>query len=303
MLSSARVLALAGAVLIAGCTGGPTTSSTPSPSSPSTGPAPNPSTSPSAGRSASLAPPSPVVSPPASATPVASAANGLVGSVVKTLADDGLRVRSEPGVTDGSRMLEPLVPLGSRLFVLDGPVLRSGYSWYAVVPLGMPDLPSGWIAAADRDGEPWIAVASFDCPPLPTDIRSLAALGSGVGLACFPGVPITVEARLLSCNCDIDGAWYTPFWFFLASGSPNLLVEPDVLTPSTDTIPGGFVLNLDPEAEQPDPLPIGDVVEVTGTFDHPAAAGCTATEMDGQPVATLACRAEFAVTRMLVFGP
>ena len=148
-----------------------------------------------------------------------------MGQVVTTLADDGLRVRSQPRISDDSEKYDPLLPLGTQLYVLDGPVSASGYTWYQVAPLtsAAPDLdfrgsgalPSGWVASAGRDGEPWIAADAFDCPPLPTDFRSLAALPPAVGLACFPRMPITVEARLISCNCDIDGAWYTPFWFHL----------------------------------------------------------------------------------------
>ena len=64
-----------------------------------------------------------------------------------------------------------------------------------------------------------------------------------------------------------------------------------------------FVLNLDPSAEPPDVLPVGQIVEVTGIFDHPGASSCTRTEMDGDPVATQGCRLEFAVTRLRVRGP
>jgi hypothetical protein len=198
-------------------------------------------------------------------------------------------------------MLEPLLPIGSQLYVLQGPVSASGYAWYEVVPLTLKKLPSGWVASADRNGEPWIAARDFDCPPLPTDIGSLAALPPGVGLACFPRVPITVEARLISCNCDVDGSWYTPNWFYLGSGSPDLLVAPDTTAVPSD-FADWFVLNLDPSGEHPDVLPIGQIVEVTGIFDHPAASSCTRTEMDGEPVSSQGCRLEFAVTRLLVLG-
>jgi hypothetical protein len=228
--------------------------------------------------------------------------DAFVGSVVTTLAYDGLRVRSEPRVSDDSLKLEPLLPLGSQLYVLEGPVSASGYAWYEVVPLGSRDLPSGWVASAGRDGDRWIAADDFDCPPLPTDFRSLAALPPGVGLACFPRVPITVEARLISCNCDVDGSGYTPQWFFLGSGSPDLLVDPGVTAVPSD-FDDWFVLNLDPTAEHPDVLPVGQIVEVSGVFDHPAASSCTRTDMDGDPVSSPGCRIEFAVTRLLVSGP
>jgi hypothetical protein len=250
--------------------------------------------------------PSPLHSPNPSARPSSPAAPepsvSLVASVITTLAPDGLRVRSEPRVSDDSQKLEPLLPVGSRLYVLGGPVWASGYVWYEVVPLTSRELPSGWVASASRDGEPWIAASAFDCPPVPTDLRSLAALAPGVGLVCFPRMPITVHARVVSCNCDVDGPWYTPSWFWLGSGGPSLLVEPDAKAVPSD-VRGWFVLNLDPTGEHPDVLPIGQVVEVTGIFDHPAASSCTRTEMDGEPLPSQGCRLAFAVTRLLLHGP
>jgi len=91
-------------------------------------------------------------------------------------------------------------------------------------------------------------------------------------------------------------------WFYLDSGSPVLLVPPDVSTVPKDAA-DWFVLDLDPAGEQPDVLPIDQVVEVTGIFDHPAAATCTRTEMDGRPSPSQGCRLAFAVTQLLVFGP
>ena len=266
--------------------------------------------SPSGTRSSPQAPidaPSPLLTLAPTPLPTRSHAadpqpTSLLGAVVTTIADDGLRVRSEPRVSDDSRKLEPLLPLGAQLYVLGGPVSASGYLWYEVVPLTSRNLPSGWIASADRDGEPWIAVADFDCPRKPVDFRSLAALPPGVGLACFARQPITVEARVIRCNCDMDGSWYTPAWFFLGSGSPNLLVAPDVTTVPRDTA-DWFFLNLDPAGQHPDVLPVDQVVEVTGIFDHPAASSCTRTEMDGEPVPSQGCRLAFAVTRLLQFGP
>ena len=163
-------------------------------------------------------------------------------------------------------------------------------------------MPIGWVASADRDGHPWIGAGVFNCPPVPTDLRSLAVLPPGAGLACFPRLPITVKARLITCNCDVDGSWYTPSWFYLGSGGPNLLVPPDVAAVPGD-VADWFVLNLDPSGEHPDVIPIGQIVEVTGIFDHPAASSCTRTDMDGGPVSSQGCRLEFAVTRLQVFGP
>ena len=266
-------------------------------------PSPSPSPSPTSAPGSPSPTPSLPPAPSPSSSPTSKPDDTLVGRTVTTLADDGLRVRSQPRISDDSLMFEPLLPLGTQLYVLDGPISASGYDWYEVVPLGSRTQPTGWVASAGRDGQPWIEAGNFDCPPVPTNFRSLAALPPGVGLACFPEEPITVQAGLISCNCDADGSWYMPSWFFLGSGSPDLLVEPGVTSADLLNQEDWFALNLDPAGEHPDVLPIGEVVEVTGIFDHPAAANCTRTEMDGEPVPSQGCRLEFAVTQMLLIGP
>lgn len=283
-----RVAALLGVVvLVAGCSSS-VASLPPGPSTPSS-------------PGAASATPTPTPQPSASSEPTLPASSLSVDTIALTLVD-GLRVRSKARVSEDSFKEDPLLPLGTPLYVLDGPVSDSGYAWYEVVSLASRAHPRGWVASAGRDGEPWLGAGNFDCPPLPSDLRSLAAMPPGVGLACFPRVPITVTARLIGCNCNMDGSWYTPWWFFLASGGPMLLVEPGVTRPPDDTREW-FHLDLDPTGQHPDVLPVGKVVQVTGTFDHPAAASCTVTEMGGEPVSTQDCRLEFAVTRLNTVGP
>ena len=50
-----------------------------------------------------------------------------------------------------------------------------------------------------------------------------------------------------------------------------MLVEPQVTRPPSD-VGDWFWLNLDPDGQRPKMLPVGQVVEVTGVFDNPAAA-------------------------------
>jgi hypothetical protein len=199
-------------------------------------------------------------------------------------------------------MYEPLLPVATPLYVLDGPVSASGYTWYEVALLDSVSTPQGWVAAASRSGEPWLAEGDFSCPPVPTDFRSLAALAPAVGLACFPRIPITVMARLISCNCDVDGAWLSPAWFSLGTGGSEMLVEPQKNRPP-DNVGEWFWLSLDPAGQHAKVLPLGEVAEVTGIFDHPAAASCTYTEMDGEPLPSERCRLAFAVTRLVTVGP
>ena len=79
-----------------------------------------------------------------------------------TVSDD-LVVRSQPWVGDDSEMYRPWLPLGTELTVLGGPVVGSGYAWYQVAPVSFEGLSGpgyGWVAAAGKDGEPWIALST-----------------------------------------------------------------------------------------------------------------------------------------------
>jgi hypothetical protein len=213
---------------------------------------------------------------------------------------DALRVRTLPGIAAESRQLAPLLPRATTLYVLDGPVAASGYSWLQVVPVSSRTLPNGWVAAAARDGQPWIEPTEFSCPALPTDFRALSHLGSGVGLACFARKPITVRARVVGCYCEVDGPLTTPDWVSPTSGSGELLVDVGETRAPADTN-DWFALHLDPAAEVNADLALGIIVEVTGIFDHPAAKTCTETE-DGRSTASVQCRLTFAVTKLTTLG-
>ena len=137
-------------VLIAGCG-----SSSPS-ASPASSTAPLPAPTSSTGVADSTASPAPLP------TPTPRPRDPFVGQVAVTVSDN-LRVRSEPRVADDSIKYEPLLPLGTELTVIDGPVIGSGYTWYKVEPVSFTGLEGpghGWVAMAGKDGEPWIALAT-----------------------------------------------------------------------------------------------------------------------------------------------
>ncbi|HEV8281511.1 MAG TPA: hypothetical protein VGQ02_06610 [Candidatus Limnocylindrales bacterium] len=76
---------------------------------------------------------------------------------------DRLRVRSLPEISEASIKYEPLLPLGTQVEVLDGPVLADGYVWYHIIaPINDPNITArfltGWVAAAGKDGERWLDV-------------------------------------------------------------------------------------------------------------------------------------------------
>ena len=124
-------------------------------------------------------PASPAATPAASLEPAIS-----IGSAVVTVSD-GLRVRSAPGVSDDSVKYAPLLPLGTELLVVGGPVEASGYVWWQVEPLSfaLQDANVGWVAMADHDGEPWIALSGDATPQLAMAISDVARMPVDKGQA------------------------------------------------------------------------------------------------------------------------
>ena len=125
-------------------------------------------------------PPASAATPTSRPSPAATPGDPMLGAVVKTVSDR-LRVRSQPRVSDDSKKLEPLLPLGTELDVVGGPVTASGYTWYEVAPVTFAlngGADRGWVAMGDHDGTPWIAVAE---PPITglelakSDVKRLAA--------------------------------------------------------------------------------------------------------------------------------
>jgi hypothetical protein len=86
------------------------------------------------------------------------------GSWMVTLVD-GLRVRSQPRVSNDSTMYEPLLPKGTNFSISSGPVFGSGYCWYDVeLAAEVLDggITRGWVAEGNRDGTPWIKNIPID---------------------------------------------------------------------------------------------------------------------------------------------
>jgi hypothetical protein len=238
------------------------------------------------------------VSPTASTTASATSSAAFGPNDVVTTVVDRVRVRSLPAISDASSMYEPLLPSGTKLVVLSGPVEANGYAWYEIAPITKTGLEAkhGWVAAGSREGQPWLGRSTTVCPSPPEDLAGLEALTPGERIACFSGQPLQVKARIVSCNCDIDGPIVEPTMFSLG-GDLHLLVEPtQTRAPKNpdDWVP----LLIDPEAEQPATLPVGKVVDVTGMFDHPAALDCQVAGLDEPLKPSSDCRFDFAVTRL-----
>lgn len=151
-------------------------------------------------RSPAVSTPTASAGSPEAGTPTDTPIDPLLNAVVVTVSDR-LRVRSEPRVSDDSIMYEPVLPLGTELTVLDGPVSASGYVWYKVAPVSFVGLDGpgyGWVALAGKDGEPWIALAESPIAGIelakanvaraladPLDAKSAAASINAFGLDLF----------------------------------------------------------------------------------------------------------------------
>jgi hypothetical protein len=280
-----------------------------------------PSPSPSAVATPTISPaqspaPTPVASE-APTTPVDS--TGLAPDSYARVVTDNLRVRSKPGVSDDSEKLEPLLPDGVRLLVLEGPISASGYDWYQVKPIFDADTPEGgyplgWVARAGKDGETWIEPESAGCPLAPTDMAGVSSLWATAppyaGIACYSGHEVTFTALLgpqgsFSCGVEPPPWGVEPSWldgcavggpFLAAVDNLSLIVGPQWVPEIDRTI-------VPDNTATPDTWP---VVEVTGQFDHPAARTCrnrlddpnTDVPEPDPALTVLNCRDWFVVTSM-----
>src|SRR5262249_6566060 len=128
-----------------------------------------------------------------------------------------------------------------------------------------------------------------------------------LGLACFGGKPITVDARLEQpeATCGVDVNWTVePEWL------GSTCAHPEVLVADTDTTESIFPI-IDPTVDLKPFKPCVDEadwipVRVTGRFDHPAAKTCKGVSQDGgttkvpyvRAQLVLGCRATFVITQI-----
>jgi hypothetical protein len=228
--------------------------------------------------------------------------------VAKVVTTD-LVLRSAPGTAEDSEIYGTL-DAPTLLFVVDGPVSASGYEWYQVHPieslqaLPSPYLPFGWVAAAERDGEPWIAPASMRCPQTP-DLEDVSTLGGLRSLACYGDRPLMFAAKYRGPDAVIPSST-SPSW--LASAGYRL-----------SPLPCAFECPTSPPSPSPEPFlfvhrpgdfpdsfghPTGAEVQVVGHFDDPAALTCIGGAWPGDTpplpgeLTVILCRAQFVVTRV-----
>jgi hypothetical protein len=245
--------------------------------------------------------------PPASPSP--SVAAGLSPDTLAiVVATDGLRVRSLPTVGEESERLAPTLAEGVRVYITDGPVPADGYAWYEAQPYEgdraanaypsawpSASLPFGWMAAASRDGEPWIEPFPLGCDSVAPSAEGLVSGERLEQLYCSVSArnpDVTVEGDV-SCTSadDHHGPLSGPDWIDQRGYC-------ELRTPvGSRWLYGQPVMRLLDEARNP----VQGRYTITGHFDDPGATYCRASGMEGSerpPAAAviLSCRTAFVVT-------
>jgi hypothetical protein len=255
-----------------------------------------------------IAPPSPhapASAPPASAPPPASLSPTPAASTPPAIVLDSaavattdLELHEEP---DAASDPAGVVAAGTNAWIASE--AADGDGWYQLVPLDASETGwrSGWLTKANANAD--LQPIELGCDSIGVSVSLLAGLSPGARLACYDE-PFTFAARIVDCNCDIDGGYVLPEWLGVYSlpgsdGQPitALLVDESETAPQQST-EDWLLLHLDPAGQAPDPLPLGQVVQVTGQFDHPAAATCANPPgyeiVSPDPV--LDCRTSLAIT-------
>jgi hypothetical protein len=231
--------------------------------------------------------------------PAAHSAGALARDGIAEVVTDDLVVRSLPEISAQSIIAPIPLSKGKLLFVLDGPVVKSGFEWYRVAPFdeflsdtASEPLKPGWVAAG-RSGEVWIAPWTGRCPePTLDDIRGRSPY---LALACFGNDELALQGILGDCGDFVPGI-VEPMW--LANHYCWLLSFDRAAGPFDGWIvhQEGAILNeLDKVAK-------GVALRVLGHFDDPAAQTCIEfTPLPGVPptppeLVVLYCRIQFAAT-------
>lgn len=169
--------------------------------------------------------------PPATRAPSATPTDPFLGAVVITVSDR-LRVRSLPEVSDASIKYEPLLPLGTEIQVIGGPVSGSGYVWYEVTPVSLAlsdGIARGWVAMADKTGKPWIALADLPIAGLETAMSPIAraqadpaASNAAADSVASFGLKLYRELFVTPAELHDENVVYSPTSIALALGMARL---------------------------------------------------------------------------------
>ena len=242
-----------------------------------------------------------------------STSSPLVGGLqVEGFADvvaDQLQMREAPGLA-AEVLREPLfgdyppgtefppVTVGrnaawTRVYLLDGPVAADGFEWYLAAQAAEAPSSSGfvgWVAAGDAE-DAWLVPSAVACPDDPVQLAdvTMSAMSRLEAINCLGGRDLTLRGYYVAPppGEPEDGECVgEPAWLVCSFGWHGLRPLEAAWAGDANHLP----LHLHPDLGRMPPRP--GWVEVTGQFDHPAAANCG----EGGPAADLGCRMEFVVT-------
>ena len=276
-----RSRVLATVVILAGCALAPATSTVPvaSTGAPEATPTVRPTTS--------------------AATPSATPIEGDLTDQLVAVVTQDLVVRSRPGTGSHSEIYSARLNAPTIVYVIDGPENADGYAWYLVDPLSPPcylgceGLPeTGWVAAASKDGERWLAdePENPECPP--PMLEEVSRAYSELQLFCFGARDLTFSGVV---GASVE--WARPGWPWEHVIG---LYEPGWRGPITGCVDACNIplltLAFDGERGVPSPL---SATRVSGHFDDAQAPECRSShvgiEVD-QRILTHECRMVFVVT-------
>lgn len=204
-------------------------------------------------------------------TPTDSSPDAPEPDSLAQVATTDLVMRNAPEVSNASVIYPGRLTIGDRLYLVDGPVVADGYDWYLAEPIltqiGSEGLRFGWVAAADRTGEPWIAPVEGDCPTAAT-VETLHALASALRLYCFGGTPLVIEGDVTCPDLGAPIPTASPAWLTW----DGCYLNPRGAPPYEPLSPGphvGIAIHYPPGAERA----TGRLL-VTAHFNDRAASEC-----------------------------
>ena len=222
-----------------------------------------------------------------------------------------LVLRSAPGTGPDSEIYRGLLNQPTLLFVVGGPISASGYEWFQVHPFSIAndDMSStwrlGWVAAAAKDGEPWIAPGAVECEDEPR-IEMLIDMSAIARLACYGDRQLSFGASYEGPTAIVPSAaspsWLTGFGYVLEP--MGCVFECGEATPPPVFSPFLFAHRRNSGVAPEDFFghQVHTDVHVTGHFDHRVSSTCRAGPPPGESVGPpveetiLMCRTQFVVT-------
>jgi len=286
------------ALVLASCAAAPAGSVSPSQASVSASPSSTPAESPSTF-------PTPSESEAPTVPPLIG---GLQVEGFAEVVADRLQMRKAPGL-DAEVVVEPLygdyppgtpfppVVIGREgestlVYLLDGPTAADGFEWYLVTEgEGRGSGHLGWVAAGDAE-DAWLVPTTVPCPDEPVELAdvTLMAISRLQAIHCLGGREITLRGYYVAPppneSEDQGECVAEPAWLVCDFGWHGLRTLEAPWAGDANHLP----IHLPPDLGPMPPRP--GWIEVTGQFDHPAAAQCG----DGRPGSDLGCRMEFVVT-------